>query len=154
MLDDEVVRSHEPILHRVIGVVGQLSVKRGIAPLSAILADFSARPVTRAYAANALGRIGEAAGIDALVAAANVKNDMIRRQVAIALGRIDLDAVVPHLLALREDKSVAVAEVAAEAVGRWEGKLGRRLGAKRKVAPTKSGKKPKSSKKKLPAQEH
>jgi HEAT repeat protein len=153
MLDDEAVRSREAVLHRLISVVGQLSVKRGIAPLSAILADGSARNVTRAYAANALGRIGESAAIEALVAAANVKDDMIRRQVAIALGRIDRDAVVPHLLELREDKSIAVAEVAAEAVGRWEEKLGRRLRAKRKVVPTKSAGKTRSAKKKLPAEE-
>jgi HEAT repeat protein len=153
MLDDEAVRSREAILHRVISVVGQLSVKRGIAPLSTILADESARNVTRAHAANALGRIGETAAIDALVMAANVKDDMIRRQVAIALGRIDRDAVVPHLLKLREDESIAVSEVAAEAVGRWEEKLGRRLGAKRKVAPTKSVGKTRSTKKMLPSKD-
>ncbi len=152
MLDDAAVRSHEAILHRVIGVVGQLSVKRGIAPLSAILADVSARPVTRAYAANALGRIGEAAAIEALVTSVKVKDDMIRRQVAIALGRIDREAVVPHLLRLREDKSIAVAEVAAEAVGRWEEKRGQRLGAKRRAA--KSGGRTKSAKRKnSPAEE-
>jgi HEAT repeat protein len=153
MLDDEAVRSREAVLHRLITVVGQLSVKRGIAPLSAILADGSARNVTRAYAANALGRIGEIATIDALVAATNVKDDMIRRQVAIALGRVDREAVVPHLLALREDRSIAVAEVAAEAVGRWEGKLGRQLGARRKLAPKKSAAKTKSAKKNPPAEE-
>lgn len=153
MLDDEAVRSHEAVLHRVIGVVGQLSVKRGIAPLSAILADVPASPVTRAYAANALGRSAERAAIDALVTSAKVKDDMIRRQVAIALGRIQLDAVVPHLLGLREDKSIAVAEVAAEALGRWERQMGRRLGAKRKVASTKSVGKTRLAKKKLPAEE-
>lgn len=151
MLDDEAVRSHEAIFHRVIGVVGQLSVKRGIASLSAILADASARSVTRAYAANALGRIGEAAAIEALVTSVNVKDDMIRRQVAIALGRIDREAVVPHLLRLREDRSVAVAEVAVEAVGRWEKKWGLRLEAKRSAA--KSGGRTKSAKKKSPAEE-
>jgi hypothetical protein len=152
MLDDESVRSHEAILHRVIGVVGQLSVNRAIAPLSAILADVSARPVTRAYAANALGRIGEAGAIEALVTSVKVKDDMIRRQVAIALGRIDRDAVVPHLLRLREDKSIAVSEVAAEAVGRWEEKWGQRLGPKRSVAKSVGGTKS-AKKKKSPAAE-
>jgi HEAT repeat protein len=153
MLNDESVRSREAILQRLISVVGQLSLKRGIAPLSAILADKSTRNVTRAYAANALGRIGEAAAIEALVAAANVKDDMIRRQVAIALGRIDRDAVIPHLLNLREDESIAVAEVADKAVARWEEKLGKRLGAKRKVSQTKSVGKKKLAKKRLPAEE-
>jgi hypothetical protein len=154
MLDDQVVRSavNEAILHRVIAVIGQLAVKRGIAPLGAILADASAKPVTRAYAANALGRIGEAAAIDALVRSANVDNGMIRRQVAIALGRIDREAVVPHLLRLREDKSIAVAEVAAKAVERWEAKWMQRLGAKRSW--TKSGARTKAAKrKKSPAAE-
>jgi hypothetical protein len=153
MLDDQVVRSHEAMFHRVIGVVGHLKVKRAIAPLSAILADVSATPVTRAYAANALGRIGEAAAIDALVTSVKVKDDMIRRQVAIALGRIDRNAVIPHLMRLGEDKSIAVAEVAAEAVGRWEEKWGQLTGAKRSAA--KSGARPKSpkKKKKSPAEE-
>lgn len=153
MLDDEAVRRHEAMLHRVMSAVGHLSVTRGIAPLSSILADASARPVTRAYAANALGRIGDAAAIEGLITASKVKDEMIRRQVAIALGRIDHAAVVPHLLGLRQDKSVAVAEVVAEAVGRWEKKLGQRLGAKRKATRTKSAPKTKSVKKRLPAEE-
>jgi len=150
MLDDEAVRSREEVLHRVISVIGQLAVKRGITPLSSILADGSARNVTQAYAANALGRIGEPAAIEALVAAANVKDDMVRRQLAIALGRIERETVVPHLLKLSEDQSIAVAEVAAEAVGRWEQKLGRPLGAKRKVATTKSAGKARAKKKPAP----
>lgn len=153
MLDDEAVCSREAIFHRVISVLGQLAVNRSIAPLSAILANESTRNVTRAYAANALGRIGDGAAIDALVTAATVKDDMIRRQVAMALGRIDRDAVVPHLLRLREDKSIAVAEIAGEAVVRWEQKLGQSLGAKRKVAQTKPGQRKKSTKKQLPAEE-
>jgi hypothetical protein len=153
MLDDEAVRSREAILQRLIAVVGQLSIRRGIAPLSAILADRSVSSVTQAYAVSALGRIGEPAAIAALAASADVKDDMIRRQVAIALGRIDRDTVVPHLMRLREDESIAVAEVAAEALGHWEEKLGRPLGAKRKAAPARSGKQTKSPKKKMPAAE-
>jgi len=153
MLNDEAVRSQDAIFHRVISVLGELAVKRSIASLSAILIDNSARNVTRSYAANALGRIGDATTIDALVTAATVKDDMIRRQVAMALGRLDRDAVIPHLLRLREDKSIAVAEIAEEAVVRWEQKLGRRLGAKRKVARTKSRQRTKSTKKKPPADE-
>ncbi len=152
MLDDEAVRGDEAMLHRVISVVGQLSVKGGIAPLSAILTDASARPVTRAYAANALGRIGEAAAIEGLITAATAKDDMVRRQVAIALGRIDHEAVVPHLLRLREDASVAVAEVVADAVERWEVKLQRR-GMKRTVTRRKAAVKAKSVKKRMPAEE-
>ena len=89
MLDDETVRSSETSLHRVIGVIGRSGITRGIGPLSAILTNPSATHVTRASAANALGRIGEPAAIDALASVVNVKDDMVRRQVAMALGRID-----------------------------------------------------------------
>lgn len=154
MIDDESVRSREAIFHRLISVIGLLSIKRGIAPLSAVLNDRSEKNVTRAYAANALGRIGDPAGIEALIAAANVKDDMIRRQVAIALGRIDRDTVVLHLLKLSEDKSVAVAEVAEEALGRWEKKLGMQLRAAPEDLPSKSSRETKSEKKKMsPANE-
>ena len=122
MLNDEAVLSRDAIFHRLISVLGQLKVKRAIGRLSVILSDKKTKPVTRAYVANALGRIGDWAGIDALINSANEKDDMVRRQVAIALGRIDNESVVPHLLKLSDDKSVAVAEVAAEALGRWESK--------------------------------
>jgi hypothetical protein len=132
MLDDEAVRSNEALLHRVISVVGQLSIKSGVVALSAILNDSFAQPVTRAYAANALGRIGEVAAVEALVVAAKVKDQMIRRQAVIALGRIDHESVLPHLLRLSKDESIAVAEVAVEAVQRRERKLGQRVGGERK----------------------
>jgi hypothetical protein len=127
MLNDEVVRSEESLLQRTISAVGQLSLASGIASLGAILVDKAAQPVTRAYAANALGRIGDAAALDSLMTAARSTDDMIRRQVAIALGRIDDAAVVPHLIALDNDSSVAVKEVAGKAVRRWEDRLGQKL---------------------------
>jgi hypothetical protein len=84
--------------------VGRLSIKRGIAPLSTILSDTS-EAVTRAYAANALGRIREGAAIEALVTSAKV-----RRYDPEAGGHrsrpVDRETVVPHLLMLREDKSL------------------------------------------------
>jgi hypothetical protein len=127
MIDDDGIRSQEAIFQRLISVIGLLSIKRGIAPLSAILSDSSEKDITRAYAANALGRIGDSAGIKALVASSNAEDDMIRRQVAIALGRVDREVVIPTLLKLSEDKSVAVAEVAEEAIERWQKKLGMQL---------------------------
>ena len=42
-----------------------------------------------------------------------------------------LDSVLPHLLQLRTDPSVAVSEVADEALRRWEERLGAQLGADR-----------------------
>jgi hypothetical protein len=131
MLDDEAIRSREAVLHRLISVLGQLSIKSSVAPLSTLLTARSTNDLTKAYAANALGRIGEPAAVDALAASLNEKDDMVRRQVAMALGRVDRDAVVPHLMKLQTDESIAVAEVAAAALRRWEDKLGQRLGTKK-----------------------
>lgn len=141
MLDDESVVSREALLHRVIAVLGQLAVKRSIAPLGAKLIGKTTANLTKAYAANALGRIGEFTAIDALAAAADTRDDMVRRQVAIALGRIDRDTVVPYLLKLRGDKSIAVAEAAAEAMLRWDERLGQRPAARSKAAAAKVRKK-------------
>jgi HEAT repeat protein len=54
---------------------------------------------------------------------------MVRRQVAMALSRIDDESVLPHLLRLRTDPSVAVSEVADGALRRWEERLGTQLGS-------------------------
>jgi len=133
LLEDEAIRAHDALFHRLISVIGQLSVKRSIAPLSAILNDRSETNLTKTYAANALGRIGESAAISALVQSSGTKDDMVRRQVAIALGRIDRDSVIPHLRKLQHDPSMAVAEVAAEAIRRWEEKVGQSLGEKIRI---------------------
>lgn len=154
MLDDEAVRSRETSLHRVIGVIGTLGIHRGIAPLSAIVTDPSAGNVTRASAANALGRIGEPAALDALTSVVNVKDDMVRRQVAMALGRIERETVVPHLLELSRDKSPAVAEVAAAAINRWETRLGRVLvGARKKTTAKATTARRRARRKRMPAPE-
>ena len=118
LLDDPVMHAQEALLHRVIATVGQLAVNRGIAPLGALLTDGDERAITRTYAANALGRIGEPAAIEALAASVGAPDAMLRRQVAIALDRIDRDAVLPHLLKLGADKSLAVSEVALRALQR------------------------------------
>src|SRR6267378_1697967 len=93
LLDDEAIRSREAIFHRLISVNAQLMVKRSVAPLAAILTDKSESSLTKAYAANALGRIGEPAALAALAASINTDDEMVRRQVAMALGRIDREAV-------------------------------------------------------------
>ena len=132
LLDDWSVRSQPATFHRLIAVIGDMRVKRGVAPLSAILQDKSEAELTKAYAANALGRIGERTAVDALASSLLLDDPMVRRQVAMALGRIDDAAAVPHLLRLRADSSVAVAEIATEAVQRWEQRTGRRLGARQR----------------------
>lgn len=154
MLDDEAVRSRETSLNRVISVIGTLGINRAISPLAAILMDRSASAVTRASAANALGRIGESAAIDALISVVGVKDDMIRRQAAMALGRIEREAVVPHLVELSRDESPAVAEVAAAALDVWETRLGRVPGRARKPATTKATTAPRRARRKrMPAPE-
>lgn len=134
MLDDASIRAHDAVFHRAIAVLGQLAVKRGITPLSAILLDRSEDALTRAYAATALGYIGEVAALEALATSITEPDDMVRRQVAKSLGRIDREAVIPHLLKLQTDKTAAVSEVAVQSLQRWETKLARRIGAKKAAA--------------------
>jgi HEAT repeat protein len=127
MLQDWSVRSHDALFHRVIAVLGDLRVAAGVPALGGLLQDDREPPVTRAYAASSLGRIGGRGAVDALLPALPVADDMVRRQVAMALGRIDDDAVLPHLLHLRADPSVAVSEVADGALRRWEERRGSRI---------------------------
>lgn len=138
LLDDWSIRSNEALFHRTISAVGALRVKRAVPALSALLRDKSESNLTQAYAANALGRIGERSAVDALAESLPVKDDMVRRQVAMALGRIEDDAAIPHLLQLRGDSSVAVVEVADAAVQRWEQLTGRQLGPKPRAARPRS----------------
>lgn len=132
LVDDEAIRSHDALRHRVIAVLGELGVQRSVPQLARILEDRGERPVTKAYAAGALGRIGGPAATDALAPVVGDKDDMLRRQAAIALGRIDRPEAVPHLVALQGDESPAVAEVAADALRPWEEKLGKRLVSRRR----------------------
>lgn len=138
MLDDEAIRSQETLFHRLIALIGELKVRRAVGPLSELLRDRGLSNLTKAYTANALGRIGESAALGALVAASNIRDVMARRQIAIALGRINVDAVIPHLLLLQSDKSIAVAEVAAEGLKGWESRLGKRLGTGSKQTKAKN----------------
>jgi HEAT repeat protein len=137
LLDDEAIRSHDAVRHRVVAVLGELGVQRSVPQLARILEDRGERPVTKAYAAGALGRIGGPAATDALARVVSDKDDMVRRQAAIALGRIDRPEVVPHLIALQGDASPAVSEVAADALRAWEEKLGERLTPRRRTPAAK-----------------
>ena len=141
MLDDDAVRSHDALFHRAISVIGQLAVKRSIVPLAAILASDSESSLTKAYAATALGYIGDPVAVEALARTLSARDDMVRRQVAKALGRLDHPSVIPHLLKLQGDKAASVSEVAAEALQRWEKKLDQRLGALRKASERKPSRK-------------
>jgi HEAT repeat protein len=130
MLQDPSLRSQPALRHRVIATVGDLGVRRSVMSLSGILQDRSEDAVTRAHAANSLGRIGDPSAVKALAMTVSVRDDMVRRQVAMALGRIDDDTVVSHLLKLSADASVAVAEMANDALRTWEDRLGTRLAAR------------------------
>lgn len=148
LLDDEAIRSSDATHHRLIAVLGELGEQRSVPGLIDILADRGEPAVTKAFAIGSLGRIGGAAATNALAPLVGAKDDMIRRQVAIALGRIDRPEVIPHLLALDGDESTAVSEVAADALSAWEDKLGKPLVPRRK---TRAAKQPK--KKSMPAAE-
>lgn len=141
LLDDEAIRSYDALRHRLIAVLGQLRVQRSVPGLIAILGDRGERPVTKAYAVGALGRIGGAAATDALAPLVGSKDDMLRRQVAIALGRIDRPEAIPHLVALHGDDSTAVSEVATEALRTWEERLGKPLAPRGKARTAKQPKK-------------
>jgi HEAT repeats len=132
LLDDEVIRSQDAVFHRLICALGNLAVKQSVAPLSVILLDKATTSLTKAYAANALGRTGEATAIDALVTSMTAKgvDDMVLRQIAIAFSRIDRETVIPHLMKLQRDPSISVSEVATAALRRWEQRLGERFDAK------------------------
>lgn len=127
MLADDALLTQPALYQRLIAALAELREARAVAPLGAMLREKSMRASTKAFAANALGRIGDPAAVEALVQLLANKDDMIRRQVAMALGRIDADSAVPHLLALARDKSAAVNEVAIDAVRRWEKRLGQKL---------------------------
>lgn len=148
LVDDWSIRAHDALFHRLIGVLGELRVKRAVPALSALLKDRSVSDLTKAYAANSLGRIGERGAVDALASSIGVNDEMVRRQVAMALGRIDDDVAVPHLIRLRDDSSAAVSEVAVAAIGRWEEQLGRQIGPKRRVPRARP-----TTRKKLPAED-
>jgi len=143
MLEDEAIRSHDAMFHRLISLIGRLKIKRAVAALVDTLKDRSTSALTKAYAANALGRIGETAASDALVAVSSTKDAMVRRQIAMALGRINSESVIAHLIRFERDDSVAVSEVATEALRRWEEQLGSKLragGGKRQKAGRRKGK--------------
>jgi len=141
LVDDEAIRSNDAIRHRVIAILGELAVKRGIAPLRAILSSGSETALTKAYAATALGHIGGTTAVQALAGAVTEKDDMVRRQVAKSLARLQSVETVPLLLKLREDRSIAVAEVATKALQDWETRLGQPLGKAKKLPAAKARKK-------------
>jgi len=85
LVDDPAIRSHDALRHRAIAVLGHLGVRSAIVPLNAILSSRTEAPVTRAYAATALGHIGGQGAVPGLATSLGDEDDMVRRQVAKAL---------------------------------------------------------------------
>jgi HEAT repeat protein len=127
MLDDESVARHEALRQRVIATLGQLQVRAAIPRLGEILASRTQPSITRAHAANALGRMGDPAVVLPLARAVDDGAEVVRRQVARALGEIARPEAVAHLQKLSADRSPAVADAAREALGLASQRLGLRL---------------------------
>jgi HEAT repeat protein len=127
LLDDESVARHEALRQRVIATLGQLQVRAAIPRLGEILASRTQPRITRAHAANALGRMGDPAVVLPLARGVDDGEEVVRRQVARALGEIARPEAVAHLQKLSADRSPAVADAAREALGLASRRLGLRL---------------------------
>jgi hypothetical protein len=127
LADDAAIRRRGALRDRVLATLGQLGVRSGISRLGQILLDRSERPATRALAANALGRIGDASALAHLARAATDREDVVRRQVALAFGHLAHPDAVAHLQALAADRALVVAEAARRALRQCEEQLGVRL---------------------------
>jgi len=101
--------------------LGNLHDNRAIDPLSRILLTldhshaFSYRP--RKLSAEALGKIGNAQAIPALLTASEDSHSLVRGAVAEALGKVGDVSVMPTLMTMLKDESVEVRQAAALALG-------------------------------------
>jgi HEAT repeat protein len=124
MIDESAFAGDEAARDRVLATLGQLRVSAAVSRLGQILLDRRERMATRALAANALGRIGDGAAIRDLAQAAKDRDDTIRRQVALAFGRIGTIDAIPHLQALSHDPAGIVVDGAQTALQQCEQQLG------------------------------
>lgn len=132
MLDDLAVQRHEAVRQKLMATLGQLEITAAIPRLGGILSDPDEAPATRAFAANALGRIRDPQVVPVLGGAVRDKDDMVRRQVARALGAVQHADAAVHLLALKDDASAEVARTAADELARYEAATGMKLGGRRR----------------------
>jgi HEAT repeat protein len=142
LVDEVVIGRREALRDRVLATLGQLGVVAAIPRLGQILLDRREPLATRALAANAMGRIGDESATALLAQAAKDKDETLRRQVALALGRIGHPDVVPHLQVLSTDRSPIVVEAAQASLRQTEERLGvpGRLAARRtRPAPAARG---------------
>jgi HEAT repeat protein len=105
--------------------LGNLRDNRAIESLSRQLLTqdhshaFSYRP--RKLAAEALGKIGDAGAIPALLIAVEDNHSVVRNAVADALGKVGDASVMPALMTMLKDESVEVRQTAAVALGELGG---------------------------------
>ena len=135
LLDDVAIRRNEAVLQKLMATLGQLGIPDAIPRLGEMLSDRRESATTRAYAANALGSLANPHGVPWLARAVADKDEMVRRQVARALGAIDHPDAVGHLMTMSDDASPEVARTAAAALIRYEERSGIKLGARRRATP-------------------
>jgi hypothetical protein len=134
LIDDVAITNNQGLRQRVIATLGQLGMKRAIPRLGEILLSPSEDPIVRAAAANALGRIPDTEVNSFLGRAVSDRDAVVRRQIALALGRVSGPRIIGHLKALANDSSPAVASVAIEQLRAYERELGTKLNIKGKVS--------------------
>jgi hypothetical protein len=127
MLDDPAVARHEALRQRVIATLGQLDVAAAVPRLADILRDRRETPLTRTFAASALGQMQGEGVVDALGRAITDRDEMVRGEVARAFGRTQDPEAVPYLASLLNDPSGHVATSAAAQLRAFERRLGLRL---------------------------
>ncbi|GAA0955080.1 HEAT repeat domain-containing protein [Actinocorallia libanotica] len=116
LLDDSAVTGHEAMLQRVMATTAQLGIDEAVPRLGRLLLDRSQSPLTRTFAASAVGRLAPDAALEPLAAAVGDADPMVRRQVARALAAATGPAARAHLERLLDDPAPSVAEAAAEAL--------------------------------------
>jgi HEAT repeat protein len=140
MLDDVAVQRHDAVRQKLIATLGQLEIPAAIPRLGEILSDREESATTRAFAANALGRLADPQVVALLARAVGDKDEMVRRQVARALGATDHPDAVAHLMAMKDDPSAEVAQTASEELLRYETTSGTKLGGRSRPARRAKGK--------------
>lgn len=140
LLDDMAIRRNEAVLQKLMATLGQLGISDAIPRLGEMLSDRHESATTRAYAANALGRLANPQVVAWLARAVGDKDDMVRRQVARALGAIDQPDAVAHLMLMKNDASPEVARTAAEGLVGYEQRSGIKLGGRRRPTGHVTGK--------------
>jgi HEAT repeat protein len=114
LLDDGAVKRHDALRHRVIATIGELGVRSGLHRLGELLVDGSEKAITRTQSASALGRSGFPEAVALLGRAISDKDDMVRRQTALSLARLERAEAIPYLRALVKDPIGHVAQAAKE----------------------------------------